>query len=541
VPDRDRRPAAFLAERWPLLTPLVLLAAATAYGLRALLAATGGPLVYTLDDAYTHLAMARTFAVDGLWGCTPHAFASASSSPAWVVALALAYVATGGVRETAPLVLNLIFAVLTLVAADHWLRRAQASPLLRAAALVGLVLVFPMAPMALYGMEHLLHGMLTIAFAGLAAWTIAEPQAVPRASRWLPVLGALLAGSRYEGFFLVGAVCLAFACTGRLRQGILIGAASAAPAVVLGLVSVTQGSPFLPNPLVLKAGGTGASPLTALFKPIGPEDWAAYRANRGLLWVLVGALAVVADGLARDRTVRRVPTMLALLLAASVALHQHFAFSSAFWVYRYDAYLLAFGVFTLGVRLARAEASAPGIASWRSAAAALALLGLVTSLSGIRSALDSAAEARAASLTAREHQQLARFVATHYPDATVAVNDIGVMAYRAPARVIDVFGLCNVEPVLLRRQPSGYAREDVRAWMAREHATIAILQLSWGWVPPHVPAEWRQVAELRIEPEGRVIGFFAIDPAVSLVDFKGDVGEFFQPMAEANGYQLRLF
>lgn len=542
---RDASAEASPASRWPLLTALILLLALAVYGVRISLAATGGTLVYTLDDAYTHMAMARTFAVDGVWGCTPYAFGSASSSPAWVVALALADVVTGGVRESAPLVLNLLFACLALVVADRWLRRAAASGWLRLTTLAGLVIVFPMAPMTLYGMEHLLHGLLTLAFAGRAAWALGDPPADAagrwRDARWLAVLGALLAASRYEGFFLVALVCLAFAASGRVAQALSVGLASGVPALVLGGVSIAHGSLLLPNPLVLKAGGDGASPLAALFKPIGPADWAAYHANPGLLWVLVGAVAVaLVEGL-RHRTWRRPPTLLAAFLAGGLALHQHFAFSSAFWVYRYDAYLLLFAVFAAGVWLAGIERTGGVASRWRTAAAAGAVVVLTGALGHTRAAILPEAEAAAASLTTREHQTLARFADAYFPGQTIVVNDIGVMAYRFSGRPIDMFGLCDVEPVRFRQKPGGYTPGDVRDWAAAAHAQVAIVQLTWGWVPPLIPAEWRKVAELTILPEGRVIGFFAIDPAVSSLDVRGDVGEFFTPLVAPGRYALQLF
>ncbi len=115
------------------------------------------------------------------------------------------------------------------------------------------------------------------------------------------------------------------------------------------------------------------------------------------------------------------------------------------------------------------------------------------------------------------------------------------MAYRFSGRPLDMFGLCDIEPVLARRKPGGYTRADVRDWAAARRAQVAIVQLTWGWVPPQIPAEWRKVAEVTVLPEGRVIGFFAIDPAVSSLDFRGDVGEFFTPQVGTGRYALRLF
>ena len=66
--------------------------------------------MYALDDAYIHMAVARSLARHGVWGVTPYAFTSSTSSLAWPLLLALADLVVG-VRAATPLVLNLAFAV----------------------------------------------------------------------------------------------------------------------------------------------------------------------------------------------------------------------------------------------------------------------------------------------------------------------------------------------------------------------------------------------------------------------------------------------
>src|SRR5262249_52497480 len=73
----------------------------------------GGHFVYGLDDAYIHMTMARTFAQHGVWGIAPDRFASASSSPLWVLVLA-AIDRVIGVHEITSFVLNILIAVLLL-------------------------------------------------------------------------------------------------------------------------------------------------------------------------------------------------------------------------------------------------------------------------------------------------------------------------------------------------------------------------------------------------------------------------------------------
>ena len=529
---------------WPLGLATSVLLACTVSAIRAALGRTDGHLVYALDDTYTHMAMARTVAEHGLWGCTPFHFGSASSSPLWVVLLAAVGV-IAGVRDAAPMVLNVVFAVVSLGVADFWLRRATASALLRAATLVGLVLVLPMPAMALYGMEHMLHTFLTIAFAAAAAaaLSINQRREAPshRETLVLAVMAALLGASRYEGLFLVGLVCVVCVLVGRWRQGVAIGAVAALPAVTLGLVSLANGSLFLPNPLVIKAGGEGASMMATLFKPIGGADWAALQQNPRLLGVvIVGGIAALVEA-ARPRGIRRVSVLLPVLLVLSVALHVHFAFSSAFWVYRYDAYLEAFAVFAGGAVLAQAAAAWPGPRWISGVLSAAAVTGAVFALGDVRNAVTSENEIDATSTTYREHYHMAQFVRTYFPGQVVVVNDIGVMAYRSEADALDMFGLCNIEPVLERRGYGGYTKDDVQDWTDPRRPRIAILQLGWGWVRPRIPDSWRPVAVVHVLPEGHTLGFFAIAPDVPGVELRADIEEFYRPLVEPLGYRIQYF
>ena len=122
-----------------------MLAGAAFLLLRAALVHTGGRLVYALDDAYIHMAMAKNLVTHGVWGVTPNGFTSSSSSPLWVLLLAASY-RLFGVNHFVPLALNAIFAVTLLVAADRGLRRLDVSPAARTVGLVALVLLTPVCP-----------------------------------------------------------------------------------------------------------------------------------------------------------------------------------------------------------------------------------------------------------------------------------------------------------------------------------------------------------------------------------------------------------
>src|SRR6266581_6972380 len=87
----DNRKLAFVMPSWPLLAACALLLASIAVLLRASLELTGGHLVYTLDDPYIHMAMARSFAQHGVWGLTAQGFTSSTSSPIWTFIISAAF------------------------------------------------------------------------------------------------------------------------------------------------------------------------------------------------------------------------------------------------------------------------------------------------------------------------------------------------------------------------------------------------------------------------------------------------------------------
>src|SRR5512143_1010597 len=149
----SRRPSRAWLRLWPLFVSLAAFVASLVAALHVALRSTDGRLIYSVDDAYIHMAIAKTLATHGIWGCTPYHFSSSSSSLLYTFVLGVAY-RLFQVHDWTPLLLNVAFAVATLAIAHASLLRLGVPPLLRAAALVGIVVAFPLAGMVLLGMEH---------------------------------------------------------------------------------------------------------------------------------------------------------------------------------------------------------------------------------------------------------------------------------------------------------------------------------------------------------------------------------------------------
>ncbi len=204
----------------PLLAAFALYTAHLAWLVAASLRETGGRLVFTIDDAYIHMAVARNFVENGVWGVTAESFTSAVSSIGWPLLLAFAY-AVGGVGETAPLILNAFFALGVIVIADLIGRRMEAGAVFRFLLLSVLVLATPLAPIALLGMEHTFQ-----IFTGLLLIAVVLPGGAKRPSRGaLAAAAALTTLSRYEGLFLLAPLILLFLVRRRLADALVLGIA----------------------------------------------------------------------------------------------------------------------------------------------------------------------------------------------------------------------------------------------------------------------------------------------------------------------------
>lgn len=495
----------------PWLVPALLFAAVTAVAATAAVRQSEGHLVYSLDDAYIHMAMAKNLARHGVWGVNASGFASASSSPLWTALLAGCYLIFG-VNSWAPFALNVLSCLAILFIADRCWRRWGAAPWLRAAGGVAVVLCVPLALLPLMGMEHALHLLLTLGFAGAATDRLLDTDPAGRSGRpALPLLAALLAASRYEGLFLVGIAALLLACRRMFGRALATVAAAVLPLAGFSALSLLSHGLVLPNPVLLKAAGPRLSVLRTLLRFADRRDLLAWKQNPYSVALLGLALLLALAALAILRKWRAPGFILPCFLAAMIVLHFHFGFSPAFWVYRYSAYLVAFAVFALVAFLPSARKLAP---PWRAlaAGAVLAALAWVTIANGEwREGTFPSHEIVRVRRNFLEHVGAACFIRSACPRGPVAVNDIGAVCFFADAEILDLYGLGNVEPLRFRSEPRARERADLDAWVRAKGTRLAIVQLGWSDMMARLPGTWTEVGELDLPLHGSKIGFFAME------------------------------
>jgi hypothetical protein len=335
-----------LLQHWPLYAAILILSLLVGLILAISFVQNQRHLVYAFDDAYIHMAMARNFSQYGVWGVTRYGFTSSSSSILWTLLLSLTYYLFG-VSQIAPLLWNLLFAVLVLWAADAILTWYKLSPALRLAALLAMIFLIPLPTLILSGLEQTLQTLLAMLVTFLAARVLSDeaPSTALRDSILLLMLAPLVTGVRFEGMFLILAICGLFLIRKRWSFTLAFGVCGFLPVVISGIISVLHGWFWLPSSVLLKGVFPNLTSVGGLVLSLIVSAYVNLELAPHVLVLLIAALLfymVACDKGCGPFASRQVMGAILLLTALP-----HVEFVQVPRLYRYDAYLLALGVLFL--------------------------------------------------------------------------------------------------------------------------------------------------------------------------------------------------
>ncbi|HTK28432.1 MAG TPA: hypothetical protein VL309_02720 [Vicinamibacterales bacterium] len=503
---------------WPLAAAMAAFLALVGALLVLSLRHTGGHVIYALDDPYIHMAMAKHVALDGTWGVSPDRFSSSSSSLLWTALLAALF-AVGGVHDGIPLLMNVAAGLALLWIVARRLRPTPAGrhPVYLWLVLTAIVLATPMPALVFVGQEHLLHACVAVLFLDLGAgWLAPVGASAARGAMFarLAALAAVLPLVRYEALFLVALVALATLARGWWREAGILGASAAVPVLLYGAFSAWHGWYWLPNSVLVKGARPGFATVHEAIRSLGYVAYSRLTSLPAIGFLVTLVVVFGAMRIARatfDGSFRRLALFAALALA-----HLQYAQPAAFWMFRYEAYLVAVGLFVLANPLLELATSLtpgpwPRMRQW--ALGALAALLVVSSPLPDRAARSFAIVPRATANIYEQQYQMGLFLARYYERAPVALNDIGAASYLSDIDCLDLVGLADM--TVARRVLNGwFAYDDIEEIAAERGIRIAIVFDSWfhGRIPPR----WQKAGSWTIDDnavEGDdTVTFYAVRP-----------------------------
>ncbi len=506
----------FLREYYALVISLFVL-----YALYFLLLAVSyynnsGHNVYSLDDAYIHMAMAKNLAIHGVWGVTQYDFTSSSSSILWTLLLGGIYFLFG-IYDNIPMILNLIFASLVIVSSFLIFRKLVIKPPESLIILLTLVLFTPLVPLMFTGLEHVMHIWVSLLFIYFVSAELSGEDKSSRNFLWLLVVSFMLPSIRYEGIFLAGIASILLLMQKKFLKSFLVFGCAFLPIFVFGLISVNNGWSFFPNSLLLKGSFPDITTLSEFFTFIEhlviillPVKYVVAL----VIGLLIYGIVYFKYGIYLKKYFKYRISFMVLMFVFNLILYA--AYSKSGWSYRYQSFLVGLGIIIFGFILFKyvlPDMHKHLFFKW----IYIVLIVFAPSVYFGISAADLTLKTPTASTNIYEQQyQMGQFLSKYYNGKSVALNDIGTSNYFADIKCVDLWGLSNLEISKMRRQGSFDVNNILD--ICRKHSTdIAIVYDSWfaEGDSTTLPSEWLKTGEWRISNNviagDSIVAFYALD------------------------------
>jgi hypothetical protein len=455
---------------------LPLLAAAPAFLLVVQVHFACG-VVYSLDDPYIHLALARQI-LHGHYGINPAEFAAPSSSILWP--FLLAPFAFTRLSEFLPLVINLA----ALVVAVWWLQRwleAYLSLWWALVATTALAFALNLYGLVLSGMENSLQVTLVIV---VALSLMRERLGWPF---WLSIV--VLPLIRYEGLAISLPVLAHLVLSaGPRARALAAGMIVAAGVGGFSLFLYSHGVGLLPASVLAKGGLTLLQKLPGLDTILNNID----QQFCFVALAVFAAILFVREGRSREAML--------LVIAPTAA---HLLFGRYGWFGRYHIYFAAWIVILFVTVYARA-----GLLKFRFLSAAIALCFAYASIDSMIATLTTPLGSR----NIADQQKQMAIIARDYLDEPVAVNDLGFVSFYARRYILDLGGLASYEALRARASPA--TEVWVAELMGRHHVEHAMV---YDGLYARRPANWIRVATLHlplpwVTVGGDEVAFYSTSP-----------------------------
>jgi hypothetical protein len=167
-----------------------------------------------------------------------------------------------------------------------------------------------------------------------------------------------------------------------------------------------------------------------------------------------------------------------MIVILSLGTILHLAFASTGWFYRYEAYLLLPALLLVSLLVYRYGAVLLNINQFFASILVL-ILSFAIFFPFILRSMAAFAKAKQACVNIYEQQyQMARFIKSYYPDKVVAANDIGAISFFTDAKIVDLWGLGNIDIARSRKNKS-WTPVFLDSLVQSQKVSIAVIYDQW--------------------------------------------------------------
>jgi len=484
------------------------------------------------------MAIAKNFSQYGVWGVTNNEFSSASSSLLYT--LLLSFIFLFGPNEIAPLVINLVFANLLIYIVYSFLKKNNLPSYAILLALILIIFFIPLLFLIFTGMEHTMQICINVVFVYFASNILSDENIRERKifsthSKWtlaedklLILVAPLVTLIRFEGMFLIIVISVLFLFRNKILYSLLILGLGFLPIIIFGLISLSYGWFFFPNPVILKANALDLTDIKSILKIFNLND---IIQKPHILILLIGAILIFSINYYVNRDIWKFNSIMAFIFIGITGFH--IILIGATYenqnLSRYDGYLVALGLILLFISIKDyipQNLSIDYIKMYlinlkqnsnnhKIYTITIFIVFFFLFYTFIPRSIYLIRRTPQASNNIYEQQyHMGLFLQKYYKGESIAVNDIGAINYVADIECLDLRGLGSKD--VARAIVKDELDEDfVQKAAERRDCKIAIIyeHKDYGY---DIPSEWTKVGEWELEYNvvcgDDTVSFWAVDP-----------------------------
>jgi hypothetical protein len=333
---------------------------------------------------------------------------------------------------------------------------------------------------------------------------------------------------RFESYAILFVGCMFLFFRGRWKLSIGLALAGIIPLIIYQYISISNGWFWLPNSILIRkdiyAHEMFYSNQAFVINPMNNGVVGLFLnfynnmiLASHVLVLIIGGYILLVLGLIRKKTLWSLENVLLINFIILALIHMQFAKIGHF--FRYEAYLVALGLFVIGYVTAQILKDFKWRPlSWKKIAAGF--ITVVLLYYGIlplqyRCRTSNAYIPIACRNTYEQQYQMGLFLQKYYLNASVALNDIGAATFLGDIHLLDLVGLASIDILKLKTEEA-YTTQNIGQLSRDKNIVLAIVYDKWFQLEDleGLPSEWIKVGNWKIQNNvvcgGDSVSFYAV-------------------------------